>query len=414
MRNLYKSIWKNNNIRYYIIGGGVSRLGDVLSGMAFLFLAYDLTGSAIHTTGMAVAETVPYLLFGLVGGVIADWFPRKKLLIFLDCLRIPLLFSVLLFYHMDAISYIYLLIVSFLIQSIGCFFNPAHRAVLPLITSLEERTVANSLTDTVTRGVTVLSPVFSVWLLSYGIIYFFLLDAVTYFVSVLCLLNVHFSEQNQQTEKSIKHVFLAIKDFFLWLKKKAVLKYLFLLTFIVVFFNTWVWEVGLLLALANMTGNSEEIYSIIQGVFGVTVIATNLCVPIFIKKMNTNTYLIGAGIWGSGILYYGILYNIEHFFIGAVLVGIGLPIASLVRVYLIQLLVPGDMLGRAFSSNAVLLYLANTISLSIFGILSITFSIQHLMIGSGLLILLTSIVGLFISVIVIPKCSRRLPIDFLK
>ncbi|WP_404451530.1 MFS transporter [Virgibacillus necropolis] len=408
---MYKSIGRNKNIRFYLIGGGISRLGDVLSGMAFLFLAYDLTGSAVHTTGMAIAETLPYLFFGLVGGVIADWLPRKRLLIVLDCLRIPLVFSVVVFYHFDVMSYMYLLVVSFLIQSIGCFFNPAHRAVLPQITKLEERTLVNSLNDTVSRGVTVLSPVISVWLLSYGVIYFFLLDALTYLISVICISNVHFTEQKQQVERSIKHVFLAIAEFFAWLKEQGTLKYLFLLTFVVVFFNTWVWEVGLLLALTDMTSKSKEVYSILQGAFGVTVIVTNLCVPFFIKKMNVKIYLVGAGIWGSGILYYGILYDIKHFFIGAVLVGIGLPISSLVRVYLIQSLVPEDKLGRAFSSNAVLLYLSNTISLAIFGLLAVTISIQKIMIGSGLLIIVVSLIGLLIFLIKSSKSSRSFSVN---
>lgn len=408
---MYKSLWKNKNIQFYLIGGGISRLGDVLSGMAFLFLAYELTESAVHTTGMAIAETVPYLLFGLIGGVIADWLPRKKLLIVLDCLRIPLVFSVVIFHHFDMMSYAYLLIISFLVQSIGCFFNPAHRAVLPQITNLEERSMANSLNDTVSRGVTVLTPVISVWLLSYGVIYFFVVDALTYAVSVLCLTQVNFVENKQQINRSIKNIFLAIGEFFAWLKGQGTLKYLFLLTFIIVLFNTWVWEVGLLLALSDMTNKSKEVYSILQGVFGVTVIVTNLCVPFFIKKMNVKIYLVGAGIWGVGILYYGILYEIEHFFIGAILVGIGLPISSLVRVYLIQSFVPENKLGRAFSSNAVLLYLANTVSLTIFGLLALTIPIQGLMIGSGVLIILVSMIGLFIYLMKTPKSSGSFSIN---
>ncbi|ASK61006.1 MFS transporter [Virgibacillus phasianinus] len=411
---MYSTIIQNKNIRYYLIGGGVSRLGDVLSGMAFLFLAYDLTGSAIHTTGMAIAETVPYLLFGLIGGVIADWLPRKRLLIILDCIRIPLVFSVVLFHHFNIMSYAYLLLVSFLIQSIGCFFNPAHRAVLPLITKPSDRTAVNSLNDTVGRGVTVLSPIISVWLLSYGVIYFFVLDALTYFASVFCLTRLYFTEHNMQTEKSVSHVFLAIKEFFIWLKGQQTLKCLFILTFIVVFFNTWVWEVGLLLALTDMTSRSEEVYSILQGVFGVTVIVTNIFVPYFVKKMTIRIYLVGAAFWGTGILYYGVLYDVEHFFIGAILVGIGLPVSSLVRVYLIQSLVSENKLGRAFSSNAVLLYLANTISLTIFGLLASIISIQWLMISSGALILLTGFCGLLIPIMKHSKSGWRFPINFFK
>ncbi|MGG3690399.1 hypothetical protein [Caldifermentibacillus hisashii] len=57
---MYKQLLINKKIRYYLLGGGVSKLGDVLTGMAFLFITYDVTGSSLHTTGMAIAETLPY------------------------------------------------------------------------------------------------------------------------------------------------------------------------------------------------------------------------------------------------------------------------------------------------------------------------------------------------------------------
>ncbi|MEC5425724.1 MFS transporter [Virgibacillus sp. C22-A2] len=411
---MYLLLLKNKNIRYYLLGGCISRLGDVLAGMAFLFLAYDMTSSTIHTTSMAIASTAPYLLFGLIGGVIADWLPRKKLLIMLDLARIPLVLSVFLLDQFGILTFAYLLIVSFVIQTMGCFFNPAHRAILPIITKPEQRSVANGLNDTLSRGVTVLSPILSIWLLSYGAIYFFIIDALTYTISVICLIQVHFTEQKQIITKSIKGILLAIADFCVWVKEKTTIKDLFLITFIIVFFNTWVWQVGLLLALNELTANSEEIYSILQGVFGGTVILTNLMLPYFFKKMNLKIYLIGAAIWGVGITYYGLLYQVEHFFIGAVLVGIGLPISSLARVYLIQALVPSEMLGRAFSSNAFLLYLANTISLVVYGALVYLLPIRHLMIGSGFLIMAVSLIGLAVFTIKQAKLSRRSPVNFFK
>lgn len=42
---MYKQLLINKKIRYYLLGGGVSKLGDVLTGMAFLFITYDVTGS---------------------------------------------------------------------------------------------------------------------------------------------------------------------------------------------------------------------------------------------------------------------------------------------------------------------------------------------------------------------------------
>lgn len=398
-----------------MLAGSISKLGDVLSGMAFLFLAYDLTNSELHTTGMAIAETMPYLLFGLFGGVIADWLPKKTLLIYLDFMRIPLVFSIVCMHYFDILTYGYLLIVSFLIQSIGCFFNPAHRSVLPTITINAERTAANSLYDALARGVTVLSPVVSVWLLeTVGVVHFFTIDALTYVISLFFISKIHIKENKVESNKSLNGVFSAIIEFSDWARTQLTIKHLFIFTFITVFFNTCVWEVGLLLALAEMSSNSEELYSILQGIFGGVVIITNIIIPYLFKKLTLRHNLIGASIWGSGITYYGLLYDIEHFFIGCAIVGIGLPIAGLARVYLLQSLVPEDKIGRAFSFNAVLLYFSNTISLALFGILVLYFPIKQLMLFSGVMIIIVSTLGIFSKTVNPAKFNWRSSVNSLK
>ncbi|MFG6149323.1 MFS transporter [Halobacillus sp. B23F22_1] len=410
---LYRALWKNKNIRYYLLAGSVSRLGDVLSGMAFLFLAYNITKSSMLTTGMAVAEALPYLLFGLIGGVIADWVPKKKWLISLDLLRIPLILSVVVLYYLDMLTYAYLVTISFLIQSIGCFFNPAHRSILPSITTIEERTSANSMNDTLTRGVIVLSPVLSIGLLNtYGVIHFFTVDAITYLVSVLCLRRVLMKDQKHVSDKSTAALFFSIKETALWIKTQTTIRRLFTFTFVTVFLNTWVWEVGLLLALAEKSAQSEELYSLLQSVFGAMVILTNIILPYFVKKMTLIHYLIGTCTWGMGILYYGLLYEVTHFFIGCAIVGVGLPIAGLARVYLIQTLVPEDKLGRAFSFNAVLLYLSNTLSLALYGTLVSFIPIKWLMMASGLAIFIVSIGGLLTRTVNASKFRGRFTINF--
>lgn len=413
---MYKQLLINKKIRYYLLGGGVSKLGDVLTGMAFLFITYDVTGSSLHTTGMAIAETLPYLFFGLIGGVTADWLPRRKLLILLDLLRTPLLLMIVCLYYLDMLNYMILLIINFLMQSAGCFFNPAHRTVLASITTEAERVAANSANDTLSRGVTVLSPVISVWLLNtFGAIHFFTIDTITFLISAYCILKIDLIDEKNVAprHKKIKAALFAIFEFVHWVRKQVTIKKLFLFTFITVFFNTWVWEVGMLLALSKISSASEQLYSILQGLFGGIVIVTNIIIPYFIKKMTLRHYFIGSIIWATGITYYGLLYDIPHFFIGAAIVGIGMPLASLTRVYIVQSLVPEDKMGRAFSFNAVLLYFSNTISLALYGIFSLHVSIQFLMCVSGIFMLLVSLIGL-LSSIYFTKFSRRFPIHFHK
>ncbi|WP_369809923.1 MFS transporter [Gracilibacillus caseinilyticus] len=146
-------------------------------------------------------------------------------------------------------SFYYLLIVSFLIQSIGCFFNPTHRTVLPAITPEDDRNIVNSINDILSRGIKVLSPFLSVWILNhYGTIHFFTIDTITYAVSAWCISRIPITEHPPEFgNKTVNNLFHSIAEFAYWATSHLTIRRLFLFTFITVFFNTWVWEVGILL-----------------------------------------------------------------------------------------------------------------------------------------------------------------------
>ncbi|MGJ9460708.1 MFS transporter [Oceanobacillus sp. CF4.6] len=106
---------------------------------------------------------------------------KKRLLLRLDLIRVPIILLLVLIFQLESLAFLHLLFVSFIIQSLGCFYNPAYRAVLPLITPSHDRTTVNSLLDIVTRGVQVLGPVFSIGLLSSGnTIHLYSIDAIIY------------------------------------------------------------------------------------------------------------------------------------------------------------------------------------------------------------------------------------------
>ncbi|GIO26529.1 MFS transporter [Ornithinibacillus bavariensis] len=390
---MYLNVLKNNkNVLFYLLGAGASNLGNVITGLAFLFLAYEMTESTLHTTGVAISQVLPYLLFGLVGGVIADSVDKKKLLIKIDLISVPLILSLVALHQFELLNYWHLIIVSFIIQCLGCFFNPAHRAILPVITKEEERTTVNSFLDTVTRGVTVLGPIASVGLMNtIGIIHFFTLDAFTYLISAILIYKIRLQEKDSEISRiKTTDIISSIRDFAVWAYRQVTIRTLFIVTVIIVFFNTWVWQVGLLLQLMETRPNGEELYSILLGWYGAAVIAINLLVPIMWKKLNMKIYLIGSLIWGLGIFILGLATNTPLYFIGVLVTAIGLPISGLARVYLLQQYLPTNKLGRGFSFNAFLLYLSNAISLGIFGFISSFVSTHILFLICGLMMIVSS------------------------
>ncbi|MGA3600127.1 MFS transporter [Lysinibacillus agricola] len=402
-----KVIKSNRNVLLYLLGAGTSSLGNVISALAFLFLAYQMTESNIYTTGVAISQVVPYLLFGLIGGVIADWLDKKRILLIIDLIRVPLTLSLVLFHQIELLNYWHLIVVSFLIQCLGCFFNPAHRAILPIITKEEERSSVNSLLDTVTRGITVLGPIVSIGLMNtINVIHFFTFDALTYLISAILIYKIQFTEKNITSESSnqrkISDIFISIRDFSIWVKKQTTIRTLIIVTVIIVFFNTWVWQVGLLLQLKETTPNGEELYSLLLGWYGAAVIAVNLLIPLIWKKLSVKIYLFGSLIWGIGILLLGFAYTIPLYFIGILVAAIGLPISGLSRVYLLQKYLPKEKLGRGFSFNAFLLYLSNAISLGVFGFISSFMSTRILFVICGIMMVICSVVYLL-------TISRKVP-----
>jgi len=396
---VYSSVLKNRMIFFYLAGAGISQLGNVITGLAFLFLSYERTQSSMLTTVMAITQAAPYLLFGLAGGVIADSVNKKRLLLWIDIIRVPIILSLVFIYQMNLLGFWHLIVVSFLIQSLGCFYNPAYRAVLPLITSVEDRTVANSLFDIVTRGVQMLGPIFSIGLLHSGqIIHFFTIDALTYLISAFFILKLHWKENNDATDNLMNKtdgIFNSIKDFFNWVKGEYTIRTLLFVTFLIVFFHTWVWQVGLLLQLLETQNNGEQLYSLLMGWYGAGVITVNIGIPFLWKKLTLTTYLIGSIVWGVGILVLGFATHLSTYFIGILIAAIGLPISGLARVYLIQTWIPVNKLGRAFSFNAVLLYGSNVLSLSLFGALSSLMKIRYIFVFCGSMMVIGSFVYLF-------------------
>ncbi|MCT1901372.1 MFS transporter [Oceanobacillus sojae] len=393
---MYLTIFKNNkHVRNYLLATASSNLGNVMTGMALLFLAYDLTGSNAYTTGIAITQVAPYLLFGLAGGVIADWISKIKWLIRIDLFRFPLLLGLVLLDFTNQLAYYHLIIVSIVIHLFGCLYNPAHRALIPLITTKSERPAVNSLVDTVTRGMTVLGPVFSIiFMNTIGIIHFFTLDAISYLLSALFLSFI--PSEAKQTNKQPFNIYTAIREFAVWLRSHKTIRSLFELTAFIVFFNTWVWQVGLLLMLQETTKNAEEWYSFVTGGFGVVVIIINLIIPYIFKQFTLRTYLFSSLIWGTGILFLGWLSEIPFIFSGIILIAAGVPLSGLSRVYLLQKYLPPDKLGRGFSFNAVLLYFSNLISLGFFGALSYLMPVHSIFILCGTCMIILSGIYVFL------------------
>src|SRR6185295_645609 len=73
---MFRSI-ENRNYRLYFVGQTVSLLGSWLQSVAQAWLVYRLTASPVHLGLVAFIGQAPLLVLSPIGGLVADRFPRR-------------------------------------------------------------------------------------------------------------------------------------------------------------------------------------------------------------------------------------------------------------------------------------------------------------------------------------------------
>ncbi|HTU08502.1 MAG TPA: MFS transporter, partial [Trebonia sp.] len=77
--------------RSLLAGLAVSQVGDWLYNLALVTLVYQRTGSALWAGAATAARVVPMVVLGPLGGVLADRFDRRRLMVACDVIRLALM-----------------------------------------------------------------------------------------------------------------------------------------------------------------------------------------------------------------------------------------------------------------------------------------------------------------------------------
>jgi MFS family permease len=109
----------------------VSSLGDGVTHAALPLLALTLTRNPMALAVVAAAGTLPWLLFGVLGGALVDRWDRRRTMWVADTARAVLLATAAAEAALDVLSIPLLSVVAFLLGLGGLFFDTAATAYLP-------------------------------------------------------------------------------------------------------------------------------------------------------------------------------------------------------------------------------------------------------------------------------------------
>jgi MFS family permease len=177
--------------RRVFIGAFLSNIGNWMQNVVLGAIAYDLTGSAKFVGLLAFAQLGPLLFFSLIGGVLADIFDRRRLLILVTALQASL--SLVLAWEVlaDDPSPANLVITVFLIGLCNAVFGPTYGALLPALVGRADLPGAISLNSAQMNGSRVIGPAIgAVVLSSFGAPWVFIINAASYLLVIWALITV--------------------------------------------------------------------------------------------------------------------------------------------------------------------------------------------------------------------------------
>ena len=164
----------------------LSSFGDTLHYIALVVLVFELTGQGVAVAGLAAAEIVPILLLGPIAGVVIDRFGRKSILVGADVFRAALVVSLL---WPQGAWHAYFVAAG--LAAGATFFNPTIQAVLPALTTDEQRLAANSVSWSTGRLVQILGSAVAGGLIALvGTGPAFAINAVSFLVSGLLIVRL--------------------------------------------------------------------------------------------------------------------------------------------------------------------------------------------------------------------------------
>ncbi len=190
-------IWRNTAFRLLWSAQTLSDLGTGITTLAYPLLMLALTRSPVQAGAVAAVSSLPYLLFGLVAGALADRWNRKRVMVICDTFRAINMLSIPLAMWLWNATPTHLYVSAFIGGGLDVLFSAADAGVVPNVVEkhpyVRRRCAPNSSPATAMMAPPLGGTLFQLFR---GLP--FVADAVSYLASAIALSAVRLEFQQSQ------------------------------------------------------------------------------------------------------------------------------------------------------------------------------------------------------------------------
>nr|WP_237417782.1 MFS transporter [Actinomadura rayongensis] len=350
---------RNRDFLLLWCGQTVSVLGSRASSVAFPLLVLNETQSAGKAGVAGFVATLPYLLFFLPSGVVVDRCDRRRLMFLCEASRAVALGSIPAALFLDRLTFGQILLVGFVEGTAFVFFSVAEKASLPMIVPAAQIPGALSVNEARDRAAGWVGRTLGGWMFSLSRSVPFLVDAVSYAVSLLTLAAIRSRLGPQREDRSGTPLHeLAEGMRFLWRQPFIRLSVLLVGIVNIVFEALTL----VLIVLMRDRGDSGGVIGLVLGCLGAGGMAGAFAAPSFQRRARPGTIVIGA-TWGWTALLV-LQFTFSHPLALSALVFMMAFVGTLWNVVVVSYqytIIPARLLGRV--KSGILLVAWGTIPL---------------------------------------------------
>jgi predicted MFS family arabinose efflux permease len=192
------------DFRVLWMGAFASSIGTWMQKVAQSWLVLTLTNSAFYLGLDAFLGELPILLLTLVGGVVADRWDRRRVLLVSQCVQMSTAFALAALVYWDAVQVWHVLALSAITGTAQAFGGPAYQSLLPNLVSRDDMPNAIALNSTQFNLARVIGPLLAgVALAAWGSAACFTLNGLSFLVVIASLLMLHITHTAPANPRSI-------------------------------------------------------------------------------------------------------------------------------------------------------------------------------------------------------------------
>jgi MFS family permease len=340
---------RSRNYRLFFAGQGISLIGTWMTQVATVWLVYRLTNSALMLGVVGFTSQIPNLLLTPFGGVIADQFDRRHILIGTQILAMFQSLSLAALASFGVIQIWHILVLSLFQGMISAIDAPARQVlVIELVDNRQDLANAIAINSTMFNGARLIGPAIGGLLIAQvGEVYCFLIDGISYIAVIIALLAMRFKPKRVAVIKG--NPLKIIKEGFDYAFNSPPIRAILLLSSLVSLMGMQYTVLVPVFADKILKGDAQTL-GFLMAASGIGALAGG----IYLATRKTviglgKLIIIGPAILGSGLIAFALSRFLPLSLLAMLPIGLGTILQIAAGSTVLQTIVDDDKRGRVMS-----------------------------------------------------------------